>query len=299
MNELEHGILGVIFAVCAAILYLYAVPVYALRHVGPGRPPPLPTGKVRIAGFALLDVIGVSLFFALYAFAWSTGGPGGDENSPSRELDNGLLLENFATQILFVLVVLAMLVWRMNLVQAWGLRWSGWPWVFLYVPVALILMTGLGALLMATGYFEWMAELTGNDPDEPSQETVQLLKDSEDPLTLALLAVVACVGAPLMEEVVFRGYIYAVVKRFSSIPVAVVFSSVLFGVVHLDLTSFLRLTVLGVILALLYERTGSLWMPLAVHFSFNATTVGYHFASKLKPEWFEELEKNAALIGLG
>ncbi|MDP7309440.1 MAG: CPBP family intramembrane metalloprotease, partial [Roseibacillus sp.] len=98
--------------------------------------------------------------------------------------------------------------------------------------------------------------------------------------------------------VVFRGYIYVVVKRFTNIPFAVIFSGLLFGAVHGNLLALLPLTILGIVLALAYEYTGSLWAPIAIHFCFNAATVVAQFILKFKPELLEELEKNAGLVPL-
>jgi membrane protease YdiL (CAAX protease family) len=56
--------------------------------------------------------------------------------------------------------------------------------------------------------------------------------------------------------------------------------------------------VLGVLLAMLYERTGSLWMPLALHYCFNALTVGVQLLVKLKPELLEDAGNNAAALGI-
>jgi membrane protease YdiL (CAAX protease family) len=303
MSDLEHNILGGAFALCAAVLYLVAFPVYVLRHVGPGKPPPLPTGKVSIAGFGLIDFVGVSMFFGFYAVGWIAKksleeGLAGEADPEAPILDASLLLGNIAFQGVFVLVVIALLCWRMNLVKAWGLKWRGWPWVFLYVPAVIILIYGVNLFLYAYDFFEWAAEAAGKDPDKPTQDAVRLLQESSDPLTIFLMAWTACVGAPLMEELVFRGYIYPAVKRFANIPVAVLFSGILFGAVHLDLASFLPLTIFGILLALLYERTGSLWAPLATHFAFNSLTVSAQLLSRLYPELLEEAEKNAAFIRL-
>jgi membrane protease YdiL (CAAX protease family) len=113
------------------------------------------------------------------------------------------------------------------------------------------------------------------------------------------MAVVVCIGAPLAEEVVFRGYIYPAMKRFTNISVAVIFTGILFGAVHGNLGALLPLTVLGIILALAYELTGSLWAPIAIHFCFNAATTAIQIIMNLNPELLENLEENAALIGLG
>ena len=68
---------------------------------------------------------------------------------------------------------------------------------------------------------------------------------------------------PLGEELFFRGVIYTYCRRWGVAAVAV--SSLLFGLVHgLDVT-LVSASFFGVILALLYERSGSLWPLVASH----------------------------------
>ena len=87
-------------------------------------------------------------------------------------------------------------------------------------------------------------------------------------------------------------------KRFLNIPVAVVFTGLLFGAVHTNLGALLPLAILGILLALAYEFTGSIWAPIVIHFCFNVPTVVVQILTNVNPELLEELEKNAALIGL-
>ena len=71
--SIEDQVIGSAFAICAGMFFMGAVPWYVLRYVsrdGMGREqmPPLPRGRVPIKGFGLVDILGVSLFFAFYAF---------------------------------------------------------------------------------------------------------------------------------------------------------------------------------------------------------------------------------------
>ena len=306
---IEVQVIDTVLALCAGMLFLWAVPSYALRHggiririgradvlrkPGPGRIPPHPRGRVPIRGFALGDVLGVSLFFGFYAGTWwlSSRGEETGELGEMEGLSVGLLFGLFL-QGLQILLVVVLLFRRVNLVEAFGLRWQRTWWQVVFAPVVILMMWAFMVFLDGTGYNEWISSFVEGDGE---QETVKLLGESWDPLVLVLVAVVACVGAPLAEEVVFRGYIYAAVKRFTNIPFAVIFTGLLFGAVHGNLLALLPLTVLGIVLALAYEYTGSLWAPIAIHFCFNAATVVIQFILKFNPELLEELEKNAGLI---
>ena len=140
--------------------------------------------------------------------------------------------------------------------------------------------------------------------EETEQDVVKMIKEAGSGLVFFLLALVACVGAPISEEVVFRGYLYPVVKRFTNIPVSIVFTGLLFAAIHGNLAALLPLFILGMLLAAVYEWTGSLWTPIAVHAMFNTMQVAIMKLMQMYPEKFDEWEKareakEAALIVLG
>lgn len=293
--DLEQTVIGIAFAVCALLFFWVAVPRYLLRHGGPNKPPPLPRGKVSTRGFGLVDVAGVSLFFGWYALNWYLASKESQDLSDRGDLIM-LLLGSLVFQILMAITVCGLLFWRVNLVEAFGLQWRRWHWVALIGPGVVAGMWAFQGALFVAGYNDWITHLVGEDSQ---QEVVKLMQENDDWLALILMSVMACFGAPVAEELVFRGYLYPAVKRFTNIPLAVVFSSLLFGAVHTNLGALLPLTVLGIALALAYEFTGSLWAPVVIHFCFNLPTVMVQVLMKLNPELLEELEKDAALIGLG
>ena len=89
-------------------------------------------------------------------------------------------------------------------------------------------------------------------------------------ITAALLIVVV---APICEEIWFRGFFFAGMRSRLPFPVAALISALVFGAVHLsdaNLIAGLQLTVLGLVLATVYERTDSLWSNIAIHMFNNA-----------------------------
>lgn len=90
-------------------------------------------------------------------------------------------------------------------------------------------------------------------------------------LYFGLLLVVA-----FQEEIFVRGYLYGMIKRQYQTLAAVVTTSALFALLHLQnpgiLSSPLPLTTIflaGVFLALLREYTESIWLPMGFHWSWN------------------------------
>jgi membrane protease YdiL (CAAX protease family) len=79
------------------------------------------------------------------------------------------------------------------------------------------------------------------------------------------------VGAPLSEEIVFRGAIFGGLLRWGFWPAALI-SGFLFSAVHLDLGSLIPFWIVGMGLAWLYWSRGSLWDSIICHGMFNFTS---------------------------
>ena len=90
---------------------------------------------------------------------------------------------------------------------------------------------------------------------------------------IVLFVILAVVLAPFFEEIFFRGFLF---RGFSSswgwVAGACV-SAAVFGIAHLQLDVFVPLFALGLALAWVYKRTGSLWTSIAFHALFNGLSV--------------------------
>ncbi|GHV41720.1 hypothetical protein FACS189490_09170 [Clostridia bacterium] len=86
----------------------------------------------------------------------------------------------------------------------------------------------------------------------------------------------AAVGllGPFLEEVIFRGVIFSRVREKSGKTwVAVAVSSLLFGLIHMNLVQGVYAALLGVFLALIFVLTKSLWAAIITHMAVNLTSV--------------------------
>jgi membrane protease YdiL (CAAX protease family) len=81
------------------------------------------------------------------------------------------------------------------------------------------------------------------------------------------------VGAPVVEELFFRGLVLRSLLPLAPAPVAVVASGVLFGLAHWQGVQFPGLAVFGVVLGVLAYRTGRLTPGIGAHAAFNAVAV--------------------------
>lgn len=95
------------------------------------------------------------------------------------------------------------------------------------------------------------------------------------PLTTAQIVwivLLVCVLVPIGEEMFFRGFVYGTLRRWGVVA-GTVLSALLFGAVHQQIVHFLPIAILAAILALLYERTGSLLPGMVVHAVNNLVAV--------------------------
>lgn len=98
-------------------------------------------------------------------------------------------------------------------------------------------------------------------------------------LTLSITGLVALVGAPISEECFFRGLVFGGLLKWGFWPAALI-SGTAFSMVHFDPGSLVPFIGIGMVLAWVYWRRGSLWDSMAFHFLFNATSFVLLVASR-------------------
>ncbi len=97
---------------------------------------------------------------------------------------------------------------------------------------------------------------------------------------LVLLAVLVCVGSPVVEELFFRGLLLrALLGNFGEIgprlgpAISIVVTALVFALVHFEALQFLGLAGFGVVLGYLAWRTGRLGPSIVAHMTFNTVTI--------------------------
>ena len=105
-------------------------------------------------------------------------------------------------------------------------------------------------------------------PEFTEQQQVNDLKDSIFEV-ISREGIVIIVLAPIIEEVVFRGLFYAALKSYFPWFVSLIFSSVIFSVIHENVLAFTLLFSLSVLLTFIYELYGKLFYPILIHSCFN------------------------------
>jgi len=173
-------------------------------------------------------------------------------------------------------ILVSFLVRRMRPAELFGLDRLRFTQVFFWGAGLLI-----AALPLIFASSAVVSSLMHVNLQKDSQPIMQLFERVAEPARKIPIIVLAIVIAPLSEEFFFRGFLYGVLKRYAGPLPALVFTGVVFAVIHLHLPSLLPLFLLACVLTLAYELSGSLLVPMAMHALFNAITlVGVFFASK-------------------
>jgi membrane protease YdiL (CAAX protease family) len=103
-----------------------------------------------------------------------------------------------------------------------------------------------------------------------TQSAVELVANQGGLAVTLLIGAGAVLVAPVVEELLFRGFLFRNLRDSIGRGPAMFLSGAIFGAVHLQPTLILPLGGLGVALALLYEWSGSIWVPIAAHAAWNA-----------------------------
>lgn len=105
--------------------------------------------------------------------------------------------------------------------------------------------------------------------DDKVEQRARELWDRADGVWLVVLVLVVALGAPLIEELVYRGVILQALQSRLQDLLAVVVGAVWFAAVHLTPVELPGLFAFGLVLGLCFQRTGRLAMPVAAHLAFN------------------------------
>lgn len=106
----------------------------------------------------------------------------------------------------------------------------------------------------------------------PDQESVQTFRQLSNVNSIAWFLVLAVIFNPLIEELFFRGFLLTYLKNYTSTTMAIILSSGIFAFAHLNIGVAIPLWFLGIVLAIAYEHTGSLLVPIVAHGCFNLAT---------------------------
>jgi membrane protease YdiL (CAAX protease family) len=113
----------------------------------------------------------------------------------------------------------------------------------------------LGALLKLLGF-----------PVQEQAWVLELLRDRDSIVGLIPWIVVI---VPISEELFFRGYLFRMLSQRAGVSAGFMLSSLMFAIVHFNLSGFFIYLGIGLVLAYVYRRSGSIVAPIAGHIVHN------------------------------
>ncbi|MEM9017284.1 MAG: CPBP family intramembrane glutamic endopeptidase [Verrucomicrobiota bacterium] len=195
----------------------------------------------------------------------------GDDSLPAEPTAAGAFVNN--TYFLFVgVMTYGIIEWVRNrsVVHLFGLKQLRLP-----VIVITSILGGIASMLICAWALGNASQtILDRIFDTLSvQESVEALQNSTSVVQIGLAVLMACVAAPVVEEFLFRGYMYGAVKEATNPVFSAVVIGGLFAVVHGNLPALVPLWALSLILCLAYEWTRCLWVPIGIHAVFNGANI--------------------------
>ncbi len=151
-----------------------------------------------------------------------------------------------------------------------GVSWKEFGWEFQKNDILPGLLIGLGTQIAAgLLYLPLVLIFDGIDVSEPARELV----DKATGFGVFLLFLVVAIGAPLVEELFYRGLTLKAFEKKMSNRLALVLSSLVFAIAHLQLIQFPALFLFGFVAGYLARKYDRLGRAVWAHVGFNTTTV--------------------------
>ena len=108
---------------------------------------------------------------------------------------------------------------------------------------------------------------------EAVEKRANNLFDAAQGAWIVLLFVIVVICAPLVEEIVYRGFIQHNLAIANGARISLLLASFWFAAVHLQLAEFPGLFAFALVLGLCFSRTKRLGLSIVTHVSFNATAL--------------------------
>ena len=196
-----------------------------------------------------------------------------------------LRIAQISSQIFtFVLppILYAILV-KDNPISALGLNKVKFHWLLLGIAMMYIILP------LNSAFAEWNAELKLPESMKALEELMKSMQDAAAEATEKMLNVNNISGliiniimiaglAALGEELLFRSLLQtSLIKICKNAHIGIIIASAVFSFIHFEFYGFLPRLVLGLLLGYMFYFSGSIWVPMLMHFLNNGTIVVLYF----------------------
>jgi membrane protease YdiL (CAAX protease family) len=136
-------------------------------------------------------------------------------------------------------------------------------------------LVGAGLQIVALPLLYWpLLELLDKVPSDLEGPAREMTDRAEGPLGVVLLVLIVGVGAPIVEEVFYRGLFQRALLKRGLPPVAAIgINALVFGASHGQLLQLPALVLFGAVAGVLAHRSGRLGPAITAHVAFNMVTV--------------------------
>jgi membrane protease YdiL (CAAX protease family) len=136
----------------------------------------------------------------------------------------------------------------------------------------------LPVIIIAGIVVDFVLRMFGIAPEQ--QDIINKILNEDSFGVLAFMFFFGMLAAPVVEELLFRGFLQSAVRTTFGKLKAILISGFLFALIHLNAHVFLQIFILGLLLAYLFEKTGSLIAPITVHVCHNTATLAFLISFK-------------------
>src|SRR4029453_15766252 len=251
--SLALGLLSALYFIASLCVYVSLIYQISTR-IRSASGAAVPTGPFGLPEAVLASVL---IFFFLLTISSAVPDPALQFHPPN-------LLSNFLLSAFVVLVIVTLLQFR-------GFDLSTLAGFF---RISFFRTLGTGAILLFFSYPLFGVSQALNQAffggGSSKQSIVEFFSASRTIEERIMIIVFAVAIAPIVEEFVFRFFIYGVLKRYVGCLLGVILSSLVFAAAHAHFPSFVPLFVLGCCFAIAYEWSGSILFSLTMYSLFNS-----------------------------
>ena len=256
VSNAVFGVLSLLYVLASLYVYIsliHQISARSLSGVAANAPARTFGGPEAILAALLILFLSVSI--------------GASVSQPSIQFNAHNLIGNFLLMVFLVLFIVTFLRLRGFDVGSLG--------GFYRISFLRTLSTGAILLFFAYPLILWSDIITQRlfGGGSSRQNIVEFFSGSRTLQQRIMIIVFAIAIAPVIEEFLFRFFLYNVIKRYLGRLVGVTFSALLFAAAHAHFPSFVPLFVLGSCFAIAYEWTGSLLVAMTMHSLFNSLTL--------------------------
>ena len=146
-----------------------------------------------------------------------------------------------------------------------------------FFKISFVRALGTGIILLLAAYP--LISLSNNiaqrlfGSGSSKQNIVEFFSGSRTIEQRIMIIVFAVAIAPVVEEFLFRFFLYGVIKRYLGRFLGITVNALLFAAAHTHFPSFVPLFVLGSCFTIAYEWSGSILVAMTMHSLFNSVTL--------------------------